>query len=301
MSTAQTVLYNLPGQSEMNNSLAGINCSYGIRMAIIRFLLVLCILNFFTSGAYPTGQAGDIIIWKNKKYQLYSNPLESCPGFALMRNKIFGDQPTESSTACVRGYVAEWKIINNHLYLTNIFACNDLSIKADLNILFPDKVKNGRIKADWVNEILLVPEGKCIYYGNIGYDAIYETEYGITIKKGKVTEIVKYDNSKSHISVFTQKPDSLTKFIEQNIQWTIIPDTINKPVRVDLVIISTGTNKPEIRITGGTGIKLYDDEALRVASLIPDWDFYFQRGKIYRRFWALSIVFCKEKKLKYTY
>jgi hypothetical protein len=146
-----------------------------------------------------------------------------------------------------------------------------------------------------------VPDGKCIFYGNIGYSSIYETEYELTIKKGKLVEKKKYDNSKSHVSIFTQKPDSLLKFIDHNIQWINVPDTINKPIRIFLVLTTTDSNKPEIRIVRGSGIKLYDDEAVRVASQIPDWDVYFQRGKVFKMYWSLPIIFSKEKKIKYTH
>ena len=267
----------------------------------MKILTIFCILIFFTLAANSTGQAGDIIIWNNKKYALLSNPLESFPQFDLIRGRLFGENPVEISTACVRGYIAEWQIINNHLYLTNIFACHNYNIEADLNLLFPDKANNGKIKADWVNDILLVPDGKCIYYGNIGYSSIYETEYELTILNGKLIESKEFDNSKSHVSIFTQKPDSLLKFIDANIQWKNIPDTIMNPIRVILTLTTTDTNKPEIKILRGSGIKFYDDEAVRVASQIPDWDIYFQRGKVFKMYWSLPVIFSNEKKMKYTH
>jgi len=267
----------------------------------MKTLTIFCLLILSTLTATATGQAGDIIIWNNKKYALFSNPLESYSQFDLIRGKLFGEKPGESSTACVRGYIAEWQIIDDFLFLTNIYGCNNYEIKADLNLLFPTKAINGKIKADWVNEILLVPDGKCIFYGNIGYSAIYETEYELTIQYGKLVEKVVYDNSKSHISIFTQKPDSLLKFIDHNIQWNNIPDTIKNPIRVVLFITSTDTNKPEIKILKGSGIKFYDDEAVRVASQIPDWDVYIQRGKTFKMYWSLPIVFSHEKIIKYTH
>lgn len=267
----------------------------------MRILTILYILIFFSLVAYSTGQAGDIIIWNNKKYALLSNPLETYPQFDLIRKKLFVEIQSKTSTACVRGYIAEWQVINNHLYLTNIFACNNHNIKADLNLIFPDKIKDGRINADWVSQILLVPEGKCLYYGNIGYSYIYETEYELTIQNGELVEKQEYDNSKSHVSIFSQKPDSLIKFIDQNIRWNNLPDTIKNPIRIILLLATTDTNKPEIKILRGSGIKLYDDEAIRVASQIPDWDVYFQRGKVFKIYWSLPVIFSDEKRKKFTH
>jgi len=267
----------------------------------MKSLTIFCFLIIYPLAATATGQAGEILIWNNKKYSLFSNPLESYPQFDQIRRKLFGEKPGESNTGCVRGYIAEWQIIDDILYLTNIYGCNNSTTKADLNSIFPNITQNGKIKADWVNEILLVPSGKCILYGNLGYSAIYETESELTIQNGKLVETKVYDNTKSHISIFTQKPDSLMKFIDQTIKWDIIPDTINKPTRIIFILSTTDTNKPDIRMLRGSGIKLYDNEALRVVSKIPDWDVYFQRGKVYKMDWVLPIIFSKEKKIKYTH
>jgi hypothetical protein len=266
----------------------------------MRTLTIFCFLVIFTLTATATGQSGDILIWNSKKYSLFSNPLESYPQFDQMRGKLFGDKPGEISTGCVRGYIAEWQIFNDTLYLTNIYGCYSPATKADLKEIFPKIFHNGKIKADWVNQILLVPDGKCIFYGNLGYSAIFEKESELTIQNGRLVDIKVYDNSKSHTSIFTQKPDSLMKFIDQNIQWNIIPDTIKDPIRVVLRIVSTDTNKPEITIVKGSGLKIYDDEAVRVANQIPEWDVYIQRGKVFKMYWSLPIIFSKEKKLKYT-
>jgi hypothetical protein len=266
----------------------------------MRLLTTLIILIFSSGLAFSTGQNGDIIFWNNKKYSLFSNPLESYPQFDLIRPKLFGEQPGEWNTGCYRGYIAEWEILNNQLYLVNIFSCNDQNLKANLNLLFPDIISNGKINAYWVNQTLLVPDGKCIYYGNIGYSYIYETEYELTIKNGELIENKKYDNS-SHISIFTQKPDSLMNFIYKTIQWSNIPDTLKNPVRVNLLLTTSDVNKPEIKILKGSGIKVYDDEALRVAYQLPDWDFYIQRGKVFKIYWFLPVIFSNENKIKYTH
>ena len=263
-------------------------------------LFAFTILIFSSSLGFSTGQNGDILIWNNKKYSVLSNPLEDYPQFDSIRPKLFGDKPLDWNTACYRGYIAEWEIVDNQLYLTNIFSCNNRNIKANLNLLFSDVIKNGKIKADWVNQTLIVPEGKCLYYGNIGYSYIYETEHELTIEHGELTKNKRFENS-SHISVFSQKPDTLIKWIYGNIHWNNIPDTIKNPVRVYLYFISSDTNKPIVRVLKGSGIKVIDDEALRVASLIPDWDFYIQRGKAFKTYWYAPIIFSYENKLKYTH
>jgi hypothetical protein len=262
-------------------------------------LTILIILVFYSALAYSTGQEGDIILWNNNKYFLHSNPLESYPQFDSMRSKLFGDQKSDWNTACYRGYVAEWEILSNRLYLTNIYACNDRSKKADLNRLFPGKIKDRRMEANWVTEILIIPNGKCLFYGNLGYVSIYEIEYELTINNGELREIKKYDNE-AHISVFTEKPDSLMKFIDFNIKWELIPDSILMKKAV-FTLSTTDNTKPEIKLIRSSGSKILDDEASRVLTLLPDWDFYVQRGKVFKRYWIIPIVFSHDKKIKYTH
>ena len=230
---------------------------------------------------------------------MFSNPLETYPQFSLIRDTLFDDNPPSINTGCYRGYIAEWEIISNHIYLTNIYACDDLSKKADLNRLFPGKIKDGKMEANWVTEILIIPDGKCLFYGNLGYVSIYETEYELTITNGELRESKKFDN-KTHISVFTERSDSLIKFIDHSIRWELIPDSIN--LRKTVFTLSTSDNtKPEIKLLRSSGLKLLDDEALRVITLLPDWDFYIQRGKVFKRYWLIPVVFSQDKKIKYTH
>jgi hypothetical protein len=267
----------------------------------MKTLIIIYILNSIALTVNSTGQEGDILIWNNEKLQLFSNPLESYPGFSQIRNKLFGTVSGSLSTGCARIYIAEWAIEENTLFLTNIYDCMDQKIKADLNSLFPGKLKNGRVQAYWVNEVLNVPKGKCLYYINLGYKSIYETEFELTIKSGQLTEERKYDNSKTRISVFTQNTDSLLKFVYSNILWDKLPDTKNISMTVSLTLISTETNKPEIRISRGSGNKIFDDEAVRVASSIPDWDVCIQKEKVLRQFFFLPIIFNDEMRVKYTH
>lgn len=60
--------------------------------------------------------------------------------------------------------MAEWSIIEDEIYLTNIFSCQYYqdSIKSDLKTLFGDKCKNGRVKADWITGDFTVPKGKIL-------------------------------------------------------------------------------------------------------------------------------------------
>ena len=87
---------------------------------------------------FATAQMGDILIWKGDTSTIFSNPLESRPDFDSLRKKLFGETEAPIHTACWRGYIAEWTIIRDELYLTNVYSCNykKNKIKADLRKLF---------------------------------------------------------------------------------------------------------------------------------------------------------------------
>ena len=102
--------------------------------------LSIIILLVSTFG-FATEQIPDILIWKNDTISLHSNPLGSYS--KLDDLNLFGDKDAGYSTACWRGYIAEWKIIDNKLYLSNIYSCDyfysENKTKADLKKLFPKK------------------------------------------------------------------------------------------------------------------------------------------------------------------
>ena len=185
-----------------------------------RFAYILAII-IFPLSLYATGQVGDSLIWNGDILTVFSNPLELRQDIDALRPILFGDKETDINSACRRGYIAEWTIVDNELYLTNIYSCNYYqdSIKADLGVLFGQNYNNGKVKALWVTGTLLIPKGKLIYYVHSGYDSFYETELILTFEKGELVDQKEYDNSKSHKSVYRENKDSLQRFIYSNINW----------------------------------------------------------------------------------
>lgn len=159
---------------------------------LINILIALIIPIF----GFATGQAGDILIWNGDTLTVFSNPLELRSDIDSLRPRFFGEKDASINTACWRGYIAEWTIIENEIYLTNIFSCNYDSIKSDLKVVFGSECENGIVKATWLTGNILIPKGKLINYVHMGYDSFYETELVLTFKNGILTGQKKYDNSK---------------------------------------------------------------------------------------------------------
>jgi hypothetical protein len=140
-------------------------------------------------------QRPDIIIVRGKKFQLYSNPLES---YWTVGNKSRPEFCADSY--CKRGYIASWEIRNNRLYLTEIdgyflkrsIFTDKKKIRYTLQTLFPNF--NGEpIPADWFSGKLRIPYGAMKYYAHNGYDSRFEKEILISVEQGRITKEVILD------------------------------------------------------------------------------------------------------------
>jgi hypothetical protein len=124
-----------------------------------------------------TAQFSERLNWNGKNLSMCTEPL----GFWLRSNgrKIrFG----MSSTACWRGYIGSWEIINDRLYLVGIDASSEDGRPITLDDLFPG-YSNG-VFAHWVTREVRCPQGKMLDYVHMGYASTYEMDLYLTFSKG---------------------------------------------------------------------------------------------------------------------
>ena len=258
-----------------------------------RILSIIILL--VSAFGFATEQIPDILIWKNDTISLHSNPLGSYS--KLDDLNLFGDQDARYSTACWRGYIAEWKIINSKLYLSNIYSCDyfysENKIKANLKKLFPTEYDNEMVLANWYSGKLSVPNGKLINKEL----KIYASEWILSLKKGKVIEEKKFYNSESHISIYTKNQDSLNDFISKNINWNNIP-RLEKGIHKVYGLIKSGKSKTEfsVEIKSRTEYKELEKEALRILKLLPEFDFYIKAGEVLNVKYTIPIMFSENKR-----
>ena len=247
---------------------------------------------------FATAQIPDILIYRGDTLMLYANPLELLPNVDSLRNKMF-ESKVLRSTACWRGYKAEWIVVNQELFLSAIYSCSIRNrLKADLKQLFGEKCIEGKVRADWVSAKLIAPQGKRLSYVHMGYESLYEFENEFQFNRGKLIQVTIYDNSKSKRSIYSQ--DSiLKKFIYSHINWEILPkDSIAAKVVVQFSANEQGVID-QIKMMRGHS-QIYDQEAIRVVRSIPEWDIYYRRGKHERNEWNLPIHFSPENRKKYA-
>ena len=189
-------------------------------MHIMTRKLSILLFLFISLTANATSQVGDILIWEKDTLTLFSNPLELRADkdelSKIIDSLLLAEErrlypkkyeaevvETMNSTACWRGYIAEWTIINDKLYLSNIYACHDNRVRVDLKKIFGKEIQDNLLFANWVTDKLVVPKGECIEYVHLDYKSIYETETIIETKDGKLVESRTYKNYIARKSKFT--------------------------------------------------------------------------------------------------
>lgn len=262
----------------------------------------MSLLIMLSREAFATAQVPDRLIYNGDTLSIFTNPLEQLYESDSIRPDFFGIRGGCSETSCWRGYVAEWKIKDDQLYLTDIFSCcyRDDSVKADLYAMFGNKVINGEVKAEWFSGYILAPKGELLYYVHMDYGSLYEIEQEFQFKNGRLTGAKIYDNSKSRRSIYTQVRGKLSEFIYANIKWGNLPPLNGKEIKVFLQI-SANENGLIDSVTVMRGYTaVFDQEAMRIAKSIPQWDVFYRHGEFERITYQLGVVFSRFNRKKYN-
>ena len=300
---------------------------------------VIIVILFFPLSLFATPQIGDILIWKGDTLELHSNPLRLLKNYDSLSMRISNelyrqakaiykeeaDKINATSTDCWRGYRAEWIVQNDSIFLNNIYHCYNDKVKANLNYIFPNIVKEQKVFASWINGELYMPQGKCIEYVHMGYESIFEQEIVLSVEKGLLKNYETYHNQAIRFAELYEKTHSVDIYEFQyiNINWENLPDLTNKHIQVFIGVQPNGQGQIEsideeytyahfaeftinndssrnvvnnIFITDENNI--FIREGIRIAKLIPAWDVFYQRGKI--RGLSLSIVFSEDNKKRFV-
>jgi len=140
---------------------------------------------FWTNETHATAQEPDILIYKGKKYSLYTNPLEE------YFRKYPDKKPKSSiiSTSNWRGYVATFEIIDSTLFLRDIEmeieGEKGFRTKSVMNEVFPGE---SLIELEWFNGLLTLPYGQLLNYVHMGYSSSFEYYLILEIRSGTLTK-----------------------------------------------------------------------------------------------------------------
>ena len=124
-----------------------------------------------------TAQISESLTYNGEELAMCEEPLcdffnkgGNKPGFASM------------NTACWRGYVGEWEILEDRLYLVGIEGALNDGTDATLETVFPGFPE--RVFAHWYSGTVRVPQGKLLDYIHMGYASVYERDLLLTFESG---------------------------------------------------------------------------------------------------------------------
>lgn len=92
-----------------------------------------------------------------------------------------------TNSACWRGYIGTWEVIDDCLYLTAIEGNLESGEMANLKTIFPNTP--GPVFAHWYSGVLRIPQGEMINYVHGGYEScseknlLLEFEAGVLISR----------------------------------------------------------------------------------------------------------------------
>lgn len=127
-----------------------------------------------------TAQFGERLFYDGKCCSMCDTPLGLYFHLSGSRPNFYSE-----STACWRGYVGTWEIIDNRLYLTDIDATLEDGTVVTLASIFPDYPN--RVFAHWYSGDIRIPQGKLLEYVHAGYASRYERDLFLYISKGVIT------------------------------------------------------------------------------------------------------------------
>ena len=276
---------------------------------------------FFACTILPisgTGQPIDILIWHGDTLITYNRLLETYPNWEMIQAKISSalerndkqlhPEKYNNNEIELSYYVAEWHVINNQLFLSNIYQEWNFDVRVDLQEIFSLDLDNGLLFANWVVDEISFQKGNIIVPGIIPF---HENELVLQISCGKIIGNRSYTNyiAKKPWYDSSENPNTLMALLYSNINWAKLPDYENKRPQVFVSVHPNKKGKLD-RIELSETYMIYDNiiitdpsnpfikEAVKVVRKIPEWYVIYHRNSILNQ--SIQIVFSRETREKYA-
>ncbi len=149
----------------------------------------------------PKRQVPDMFIFDGAVYYLPAEfserafPINSLWKDPRARPRLTRQPDSKPREDCARGYTALWEVNEDCLYLLALNAWT-YGMKADLKTIFPERFKNGRVKADWFSGNLSLTADELSWLFTIFREETTPPEfYEITlqIKNGNLRSVERHD------------------------------------------------------------------------------------------------------------
>ena len=271
--------------------------------------IYVLLMFFLPLNVFACRQMTDILIWKGDRFGLHSEPLSlhsEYDSLWMQITEILWSVEGGVSTICGQGYIAEWVILNDSIFLYEIHSC-EIDFKINLKDIFPEIGDNERLFASWVNGELYVPQGKEI--ADFGRKGLFEYETVLNVENGVIKNYETFHNRIVKISDFPVR-----EFIYKNINWNILPEipnyiTVSVGVQpneqgqfesiTDTWITEHPVSNNSLFFDPDTN-NVFVKEVIKVVKLIPEWTVIYQRGKILPQGTPFGINFSEAIRKRYA-
>lgn len=124
-----------------------------------------------------TAQIAEKLLYQGEQVRMCSRPLDEY--FAQG-----GPRPDFSitCTALWRGYVGQWEILGDRLYLVALSGTLEGGRRVNLETVFPGYPD--RVFAHWYSGTLRIPQGQQLEYVHMGFGSVYERDLFLEVEHG---------------------------------------------------------------------------------------------------------------------
>nr|WP_295929513.1 energy transducer TonB [uncultured Dyadobacter sp.] len=263
----------------------------------MRICLILYILSGMLRGygqCFDCLVISDYLIYGKDTISLQEHLFESYAQGQAYRLSHLGKQYTDNRE---RIY---WKIVGEQVKLMAVHSgqASKKQIDEELVMLFGKNLDSGPFPVHLSDRDLHGKSGRVICRG-LDMFYIFEKEWEVDFRNGRLTRIEQFDNSKSRTSVFFTNTSLLVDFVYSTINWSKLPPLAGREGRV-FVTFSANDQGIVDRVEVLKSLDpVLDREAVRVVKLIPDWPVLYKRGTFSRFKYNLPITFTEEMRKKY--
>jgi hypothetical protein len=225
-----------------------------------------------------TSQIPDVLFFGKDTLSFYDSPLDKIEEISDKILKLRKDEYVVSSY-CWKGFRAEWRIINDVLYLSSVLDCHS---EKQLNPLIEEilgiKFTDGLIRADFVDGDYWA--GKNQVYEQSFYTPIYKEEIKFAFNEGRVVNSTKTESIQCD---YSDKED-LKNFILTKFNAHEIEDLKGESIEIAVSINSDRTGRiREVKIVNSTHPEtnnIFKDSIMK----LPCRPVYFLKGE----YWSIE-------------
>lgn len=235
-------------------------------------IITISLFFLFSLQGFSTNQVKDYLILDNDTLYLYDSPLEQIKNISGDIYEL--EQPETLTSICWRGFYAEWRIINDTLYLSKVFDCHTHKvINKTIEKILKRKFTKGLLKANWVNSPIWC--GKDLVREKTLYLSIYRYERRLLMENGKVVGKREYN----YIPCDYENKNELLNFVLKSINWKEFPACSYLSFEAQLKITDSGRIE-DINILR-SNIPSFNSEIIKGLEALPCWPVYYSEGRIY--------------------